>query len=259
MAITLIFRSVLVGGEEILSLCLGVSRRRRFHKISDAVEKRVQESTGNIVLGCAPLVETFKIGDGIIDVRIQIQRRNAGRRCHRRHRCGQAKLPALRLTWGQHPQQNASQQQAEYRRNDLGVYKELVMSAARHRLGFPEVEHVLKIQRVVPELQLEVVAQAESETNPAAAEKRGPCFAGKSIEKQRKQNDRYRIERHNLPMGEITQQRAFGVRSYRQHQQSQPHAEPGAGQQDRWIEMVYRPLPLGPGRVRLTAQEKDFA
>ena len=142
-------------------------------------------------------------------------------------------------------------------REDLAVHKQAVVPAAGHGLGLPEDQHVLKVEGVVPELELVVVPQAEAEGDAAAEEEGGPGFAGNAVKEQGQQRHRDGVEHQGLPVEEVAHQHPLGVGADGQHQQGQPHAQSRQGQQADAVGGVYAPLPAGPGGVRLPAEKKD--
>ena len=132
------------------------------------------------------------------------------------------------------------------------------MVGASHGPCFPEDQHILKVHRVVPEDQLEVVADAEAQHHRAVQQEgkpRPPCDA---VQQKQQQHRRQYVHGHQKQIVEIAQEHAPGVVAVGEDQRQRSQADPSGQQHQEPPEKVSDLLPHGPRHIRLTLQEKDL-
>ena len=222
------------------------------------MEEGIPEAVGDVILGSAPLVEVAEVLGVRVNFPVQDHRRQGGRPGHGGQRQGAPTPPGPSHAGGQQPQQRPSQQQAEQCQKDLPVDEQGIVVPGGHGLGLPEDEHVLKVQGVVPELELVEVAQAEAEGDAAPQEEGGAGPAGKTVEEQDQQGYGNGVQQQGLPVAQVVHQGPPGVRSDGQDQQGQAHAQSGAEEQYRPVGVVELPPSPGPARVRRLLEQKIF-
>ena len=131
------------------------------------------------------------------------------------------------------------------------------MSAAGHGLGLPEDEQVLKIEGVVPEVELVVIAQGEAEEDASPGQECRPGPSEKAVEEQGQQSDGKRVEQKKVQMLEVGGDDLVVVGPGGQNQQDHAHAQAGAEEHKDTVREIGDPLPLGPGGVQGSAQKKE--
>ena len=244
--------------QKLRRLCLVVPRRRHLHKIGNAVEEGIPEAMGDVILCGAPLVEVAEVPGVLIDLPVQDHRGQRGCPGHSGQRPCSPPPPGASHTGCQQPQQSPSQQQAEYGKNNLPINKQRVVVSGGHGLGLTKDEHVLKVEGVIPELELIEVPQAETEGDASAQEEGGAGPACEAIEEEDQQGHRDGIQQQSLPVAEVVHQGPPGVWPDGQHQEGQAHAQACAEQQGYPVDIVEFPLSPAPAGGRLLLEQKIF-
>ena len=132
------------------------------------------------------------------------------------------------------------------------------MVSGGHGLGLTKDEHVLKVEGVIPELELIEVPQAETEGDASAQEEGGAGPACEAIEEEDQQGHRDGIQQQSLPVAEVVHQGPPGVWPDGQHQEGQAHAQACAEQQGYPVDIVEFPLSPAPAGGRLLLEQKIF-
>ena len=248
---------VLISGQQRHRLALAVAGGGDLPKIPDAVDKGVEKAVGDVIFRVAPHLQVLEIVHRVIAVLVVIERQQGGAGQDQGRQRDQP-LPPPQPASGQQGQQQRTRQQAGGNQKHPGIDKQVVVSAVRHGGGLPEVEHILKEEGVVPELNFEKIPQAQAKGGQPTQEKARPGPAQQGIRGQDQHNHRRDVQHSGIPGLQISVEDLAGERAHsqQQHQYAQPH--PGGQQQRGPPDIVDGLFPYRPGGVCLPPQQENL-
>lgn len=132
------------------------------------------------------------------------------------------------------------------------------MIGTGHGSGLPEDQHILKIQRVVPENELEVVAQAQSQNDGSIQQKGQPRPAEDPIQEKQDHYRRQNIHGQQEAGLEISQEHAPGIAAVGKNQGQGAQAGSRAQQDKKPPEIVCQFFPYRPFSLRFPPEKKDL-